>query len=242
MATRRWSGADGSDVGATNQGTAYVFVRTGTTWSQQAKLLASDAVSTDTDVAFGYSVALDGNTALVGAYQDTDGTKYDAGAAYVFTRSGTTWSQQQKLTPSDLAAYDYFGRSVSLWGMTALIGAPSDDVGTVANVGSAYVFTRSGTTWSQQQKWTASDATIADAVGETVALGSGIAVVAATGSNVLGTNAGAAYVIAELPDLGDAPTAAQSGFAGSYPTKLADDGARHWPAGPMLGAQPRRRG
>ena len=229
-------GADGSDVGATNQGTAYVFVRSGTTWTQQAKLLASDAVSTDTDVSFGYSVALDGNTALVGAYQDTDGTKYDAGAAYVYTRSGTTWSQQQKLTPSDLAAYDYFGRSVSLWGITALIGAPSDDVGTLANVGSAYVFTRNGTTWSQQQKWTASDATIADAVGETVALGSGIAVVAATGSNVLGANAGAAYVIAELPDCGDAPTAAQSGFAGSYPTKLADDGARHWPTGPMLGA------
>ena len=104
----------------TDQGSAYVFTRSGTTWTQQAKLTASDGAADD---YFGYSVALSGDTALVGAYWDDVGANYDQGSAYVFTRSGTTWTQQAKLTASDGAAGDHFGHSVALSGDTALVGA-----------------------------------------------------------------------------------------------------------------------
>ncbi|HVQ00042.1 MAG TPA: FG-GAP repeat protein, partial [Candidatus Thermoplasmatota archaeon] len=100
-------------------GSAYVFTSNGTTWTQQAKLLASDGETMD---YFGYSVSVDGNTALIGAYNDNS-----KGSAYVFTRNGTTWTQQQKLQASDGTIYDWFGYSVSLAGDTALIGASGND-------------------------------------------------------------------------------------------------------------------
>ena len=85
-------------------------------------------------------MALSGDTALVGAYRDDVGANTDQGSAYVFTRSGTTWTQQAKLTASDGAADDWFGYSVALSGDTALVGADWDDVGANADQGSAYVF------------------------------------------------------------------------------------------------------
>ena len=108
---------------------------------EKAKLLASDPATAD---YFGTSVSLssDGNTALIGAYNKTV-TASGQGAAYVFTRSGSTWAQQAKLLASDPAAYDSFGYSVSLSsdGSTALIGAYSK-AGTAGSYrGAAYVFT-----------------------------------------------------------------------------------------------------
>jgi hypothetical protein len=185
-------GANGDDVGAnTNQGSAYVFTRSGTTWSQQQKLAASDGVAND---YFGNSVALSGETALVGASQDDVGGKTNQGSAYVFTRSGTTWSQQHKLTASDGAANDYFGYSVALSGNTALVGAYYDDVGANTNQGSAYVFTRSGTTWSRQAQLTASDGAGGDQFGYSVALSGETALVGAYGDDVgANTDQGSAY-------------------------------------------------
>ena len=143
-------------------GVVYVFVRSGATWSQQQKLNASDGAAGD---AFGGAVALsaDGNTALIGALG-----KSNKGAAYVFVRSGITWSQQQELTASDGAAFDSFGERLALSadGNTALIGAKLKN----NQQGAAYVFVRSGTTWSQQQKLTASDGAQNDAFGDDVAL------------------------------------------------------------------------
>ena len=110
-------------------------MRSGTTWSQQAKLRASDAAAYDW---FGVSVSVCGDTAVVGAYKDDDGG-WNSGSAYVFVRSGTTWSQQAKLTASDAAAYDWFGWSVSVCGDTAVVGACLDDDGS-SDSGSAYVF------------------------------------------------------------------------------------------------------
>ena len=136
-------------------GAAYVFTRSGTSWSQQAELTASDAAANDN---FGSSVALSGDTALVGAYDKTVGGKRGAGAAYVFTRSGTSWSQQAELTASDAAAGDWFGNSVALSGDTALVGAYGKTVGGQNSAGAAYVFTRSGTSWSQQAELSAADA------------------------------------------------------------------------------------
>ena len=138
----------GSDFGS-----VYVFTRSGGTWTQQAKLNATDGATND---FFGISVAVDGDTVVIGAYHDDDrGT--DSGSVYVFTRSGTTWTQQAKLNASDGAAGDMFGYSVSVDGDTVVIGAWGDDYGAGTDSGSAYVFTRSGTTWMQQAKLNAND-------------------------------------------------------------------------------------
>ena len=120
-------------------GAAYVFARSGTTWSQRAELTASDGAVGD---ELGYTVAVSGPTAVIGApYKNSD-----TGAAYVFARSGTTWSQRAELTASDGAANGLFGWSVAVSGPTAVIGTPYNN----SDTGAAYVFARSGTTWSQQ--------------------------------------------------------------------------------------------
>jgi hypothetical protein len=105
-----------------NQGAAYVFVRNGTSWYQQAILTASDGAD---GAGFGASVAIDGNTAVVGA-PGALGPNGNQGAAYVFARNGTTWTQQQKLTVSDGISDgfdDYFGGSVAVSGDTVVAGA-----------------------------------------------------------------------------------------------------------------------
>jgi hypothetical protein len=123
-----------------NKGAAYVFTRSGATWIQQAKLIASDGAVDD---RFGNAVSLYGDTALIGAKGDADhGT--NTGSVYVFTRNGTNWTQQTKLLASDGAEQDYFGEVVSLDGDTAFVGASSKD--------STYVFTRTGNTWTQKQE------------------------------------------------------------------------------------------
>ena len=167
-------------------GAAYIFTRSGSTWTQQAKLVAGDA---DTSDRFGISVSLssDGSTAIVGAWGNSSYT----GAAYIFTRSGTTWAQQQKLTASDGVSGDWFGISVSLSsdGNTALVGAYYKS----SNTGAAYIFTRSGSTWTQQAKLTASDGVSGDWFGISVSLSSdgNIALVGANGKS---SGTGAAYI------------------------------------------------
>jgi phosphodiesterase/alkaline phosphatase D-like protein len=139
---------DNASVGA-----AWVFTRSGSTWTQQGpKLTAGGEVGA---ALFGYAVALssDGNTALIGGGAD----KSRAGAAWVFTRSGSTWTQQgSKLTPSGETGAGQFGYALALSsdGNTALIAAGADNT----NVGAAWTFTRSGSTWSQLgSKLTASE-------------------------------------------------------------------------------------
>jgi hypothetical protein len=160
-------------------GAAYVFVRSGTAWSQQAKLTASDGVSFD---RFGASVAISGATVVVGA----DGQNNQTGAAYVFVRSGTTWSQQAKLTASDGDTFDDFGYSVAIYGATVVVGTPSEN----AFVGAAYVFVHSGTAWHQQAKLTPSDGK-RGSFGNSVAISGSTVVVGAEDKNF---NTGAAYV------------------------------------------------
>ena len=184
-------GADLNDEKALNAGAVYVFTRSGSSWSQQAKLTAADGEETD---IFGVRVALSGDTVLISARRDDDDVMgIDAGSAYIFTRTGTTWQQQIKLTASDGAADDRFGRSVALVADTAVIGAMfQDDKGD--NSGSAYVFTRSRTTWSQQVKLTAADGAEGDVFGWSVALSDDTAVIAATRDDDKGDESGSAYV------------------------------------------------
>jgi len=144
-------GADLEDTGGSDAGAAYIFTRSGSTWTEQAKIQASDAQAGD---YFGIAVALsnDGNTAIVGAhYEDTGGD--NAGAAYIFTRSGSTWTEQAKIQSFEKQAGDAFGAAVALSndGNTAIVGAPTEDTAG-DNAGAAYAFVRSGTTWSSQGK------------------------------------------------------------------------------------------
>ncbi len=170
-------------------GKVYVFTRTGVVWTQQAILLPPNGSSGD---RFGYKVTIDGDTALIGAiYDDEQGT--DAGAAYVFTRAGTTWSLQQKLLASDGAAGDYFGVCVSLEHDTAFIGAHWDD-DVVVDSGSVYVFTRNGTTWTQTQKILAPDGDIGDRFGIYVSLSGDSVLIGANRDDDNGNDAGAAYI------------------------------------------------
>ena len=148
-------------------GAAYIFHRSGTTWTQQAKLTASDASSGD---LFGYSVSISGEYAIVGA----QGYNTGAGCAYIFHRSGTTWSQQTQLTASDAVASDRFGSSLSIDGDYAIVGAPKDQS---SGYGSAYIFYRSGTSWSQQAQLSASVSVYQDDFGFSVDIDEDYAVV-----------------------------------------------------------------
>jgi uncharacterized repeat protein (TIGR01451 family) len=174
-------------LGGIDAGSAYVFVRSGTTWTEQQKLLASDGAADDN---FGRSVSVSGDTAVVGAYHDVY-PPTGPGSAYVFVRSGTTWTEQQKLLASDGAVGDNFGISVSISGDTAVVGADEDDTPDGANAGSAYVFVRSGTTWTQQQKLLASDGAEFDFFGYSVSVSGDTAVVGAVEGN---DDTGSAYV------------------------------------------------
>jgi FG-GAP repeat protein len=126
------------DVGVNvNQGSAYVFVRDGGTWTEQQKLTASDGAARD---QFGQGVAIRGNTILVGAPGDDVGANEAQGSAYVFARRGGAWAEERKVTASDGTAFDFFGYAVGIGpGDRVLIGAPGDE----ENRGSAYVLSKS---------------------------------------------------------------------------------------------------
>jgi FG-GAP repeat protein/collagen triple helix repeat protein len=181
-----------------NQGSAYVFTRTGSIWSQQAKLTANPRGIAD--IQFAFSVALEGDTVIAGAPRDLVNFQFQ-GSAYVFTRGGSSWTQQAQLIPSDAALHDFFGVSVALSGDTIAVGAYLDDVGANVNQGSAYVFTGGGGIWNQQAKLTASDGAPVDNNGNSDFFGyriavSGDTVVVGAPNDDVGTHAdqGSAYV------------------------------------------------
>jgi hypothetical protein len=170
-------GAPGRNV---DEGSVYIFLRTGTSWSEEDNLTASNAGAND---QFGASVALsnDGNTLAVGApFEDSSTTGInngtnegasDSGAAYVFVRSGISWSEEAYIKPSITSAQDNFGTAVALSndGNTLAVGAPGED-DTATDSGAAYVFVRSGTSWSQEAYLKASNPDAQDAFGHSLAL------------------------------------------------------------------------
>ena len=179
-------GARGDDDLGSAAGAAYVFARSGTAWAQQEKLLAPDG---EPDDGFGFCVALDGTTAILGAPGEGDGG-LETGAAYVFTRTGTSWAMQAKLVAADSVPRMGFGTSVALHLDTAVIGV-GDGGGE-----RAYVFTRSGSTWTQQAKLTAADSGIFRRFGWSVAVDGDTAVIGSWADTDLGQKAGAVYVFA----------------------------------------------
>ncbi len=144
-----------------------MFVRGGDAWIQVQKLTASDGVAGD---LFGDSVAISGNTVVVGAPKGNLGSNQYQGAAYVFVGAGNSWTQQAKLTASDGAAYDQFGGAVAIHEDNIVVGAGDDDIGANTNQGSAYVFARRSATWLQTQKLTATDGATQDRFGRAVAI------------------------------------------------------------------------
>ncbi len=209
-------GAPGNSSAAKSAGAVYVYRWDGSSWTHQATLTASDAAAND---GMGNSVALYGVNIVAGAPYDDDNGK-NSGSAYIFTLSNGSWTQQAKLTPSDGQKDDNFGMAVALNGDTVLIGVPFEDA-QGSNAGAAYAFTRTGSSWSQQAKLTASDGSAGDRFGSSVALFGNQAAIGAPLEDEQGADAGAIYPFS------------RSGSSWSQGTKItADAGA----AGDQFGA------
>lgn len=206
--------AEGNEL--TTAGAAYVFTRSGGVWSFQKKLVGSGLNGRFVNDYFGYGVSISGNTIAVTAWgqdHDTSGANYleGAGAVFVFTGSGATWSLQQKIVAPVRQAFNRFGHSLSLDGDTLLVGSyghslDSSDANSLSDAGAAYVFVRSGGVWSLFQKITPVDRTAGDNFGHGVSLSGDTLVVGAPfhdldpkGANGI-ANAGAAYVYRKSPD------------------------------------------
>ena len=195
--------------GRLGAGAAYVFTKDSGTgvWSQAAKLTAS----TSLQLAYlGYSLAVDGDTVLVGAYgDDTVFGELGSGSAYVFDKPPGGWTdgnETAKLTASDRQPSGYFGFSVALDGDTAVIGASQhSDPEIGAGSGAAYVFARESGVWGEKARLTHSDAAAGDNFGVSVAVEDGTVVVGSWQDDDNGRNSGSAYVF-EKPDLGWAST------------------------------------
>ncbi len=179
---------DDQDRG-TRSGSAYVFLRGDEGWSLQQKLTAPLGGPYE---HFGWSVALQADDALIGAWGDSTLGAL-TGAAYVFTRSEGAWSSSAKLMSPSVSEGAAFGYSVSMAWDTAVIGAISD-IENGASTGSAYVFTKEGSEWTETIRLVASDASAEDSFGCAVATDGSSIVVGAYGEDSEGTDAGAAYV------------------------------------------------
>ncbi len=193
-------GEDSASGGGTasNSGATYVFFLDTGVWTQQAMLKASDAQAID---SFGYSVAISGDTVVAGAHlEDTSGT--NAGAAYVFTRTASVWTQQTKLSASNAEGGDNFGYSVAISSDTIVVGARWEDsssIGTetdnnASRSGAAYVFIRNGINWPQQAYLKASNPESNDIFGYSVAIAGNTIVVGAYSEDDLAIDSGAVYV------------------------------------------------
>ena len=196
-------GARSEGAGGFNAGAAYVLQRDqggADNWGEVTKLTASD---TQTGDLFGYSVAVSGDTAIVGARDEDAGSpdiNFNAGAAYVFQRDeggADNWGEVTKLTASDAQAEDWFGFRVAVSGDTAVVGACCEDAVGSNNAGAAYVFQRNeggADNWGELIKLTASDAQAGDEFGVSVAVSADTAGVGARLEDTGGDAAGAAYV------------------------------------------------
>ncbi|HYK45722.1 MAG TPA: hypothetical protein VEV83_11170 [Parafilimonas sp.] len=182
------AGAENDSVGANvGQGSAYVFKKVNGNWVQQARLIADDGAK---DEKFGSSVAIDGSYIVVGA---PDANAH-IGALYVFLRNGDTWTQQAKIVPVGGKVFSYYGGCVDIEGSTIITGAVSEDVNGNSSQGCAYVYTRSGTSWSLKTKVIANDGQAADAFGASVSIYGSYIAVGATDVKVNAIKCGAAYV------------------------------------------------
>jgi len=178
--------------GTAAQGAAYVFTQSGGVWSESQKLLASDGGLFDN---FGASVVIAENVIAIGANGATVGQNPAQGAVYVFTKSGSSWIEEQKLVADDGAAFDNFGLSVAHDGQTILAGAPAAQIDGKFGQGAVYRFARINGVWTQVQKLLADDGAAGDSFGQSLAMNQRVALVGAYNANVNGNpGAGAVYI------------------------------------------------
>lgn len=179
-------GAPFDDDAGPESGGAYVFVRTASGWSQEAKLVAHDAA---TRAYFGHAVDIDGGIVVVGAPKASDGV----GRAYVFARAGAVWSQEAVLAAADGRVGDEFGTSVALAGETVAVGAPyHDDIR--FNAGAVFLFEREDGGWAQEAELVPSGVAASAWTGVSVALDGDTLLVGARGDAGIAANTGAAYL------------------------------------------------
>jgi hypothetical protein len=185
---------DDSDNSLADSGAAYVFVRNDGKWTQEAYLKAGDPASNG---FFGTSVAISGDTIAVGQidddifYPNIQPTR--PGAVYVFTRQGTAWTQQQKLMAAAGEVGDMFGFSVALDGDKLIGGAPRGDT-TAQDSGTAYLFTRDGSTWTERYTFKPDMPAGGAFFGSEVGISGMTAVVGAQEEGISVTRGGGAYV------------------------------------------------
>ena len=173
-------GAINRNKGDVKTGSVFVYRYNGSDWQYETELFGNDLGASD---KFGSSVAVEGDTIIVGApYQD--GVASNTGAAYVFRRNGNTWEEQAKLIGSGLSAGARFGNSVALSGNTAVVGASKNDIFDADNVamgeaGSVYIFKFEGDGWNEKERLIAPDAGEGDEFGCAVATSGHLVVVGA---------------------------------------------------------------
>ncbi len=204
-------------IGAPNddnfKGSAYVFKHDGTTWTEEAKLTASDGTASD---IFGVSVALNGDYAVIGACTCDEKVGVldyaGLGSVYVFVRNGSSWIEEAILTASDGEIGDYFGFSVAFDGNYALVGAPGDD----NFQGAVYVFSYDGSTWIEKAKLTASDGAFGELFGNSVSFDGNYALIGAP--DIFNDEIGSAYIFARDGTIWteEAELNASDGAAGDY--------------------------
>jgi hypothetical protein len=229
--------------GGTDGGAAFIFYFDGSNWGQQAKIVAGDSHAND---MFGRSVAIYENYAVIGAcYGDNQEAGIsNCGTAYVYKRSGATWTFQDELYASDGQPGDQFGESIDICGDWIIVGAYRAPSGNNPEVGAAYVFQRSGETWTQMDKLEAdSDRHAGDWFGADVAISPNYAIVGAPRYDdpTNGTDSGAAFLFERddtdwdhvTPRLAEGATDDQFGCAVAIDNdSVAVVGAEtHWPAG-----------
>ncbi len=192
-------GGDQTNNNASGSGAVYVFARTGNIWAQQAYIKAFNTGASD---QFGISVSLHGDTLAVGANREDstgsginsgvegDNSAPDSGAAYVFTRSGSTWVQQAYVKASNTSPGDEFGRRVALDGDTLAVGAYREDGNGLVDSGAVYVFRRDGSSWSEEAYLKASNAAANNRLGFSIALSGDTLVAGSSGEDSASTGVG----------------------------------------------------
>ena len=182
-------GAITDNSNGTNAGAAYIYRFDGTQWVEEAELLSDDGASFD---FFGHSVAISGQTALIGAPNG------GAGSAYIFQYDGIAWNQQAKLTASDAEVADQFGSAVAIADGVALVGAYRDD-DSGENAGAAYVFLFDGKQWLQSTKLLSASSNPGDEMGTSIAFDGTTLMIGAPGNTTFNTDPGKVHVYSYDP-------------------------------------------
>ena len=236
LADRVAVGSQNADPATTTDaGSVYIFIRSGSIWTESATIAAADLAAND---HFGYAVALtsSGDRLIVGAPHADPSALGSAGKVYIFSRSGTVWTQEAMLTASNLAANAVYGSSVDIdsLGDRIVVGAWGAKPGALNSAGSAYVYLRTGTSWTEETIITASDVAAESRFGSSVAIsdsgakitiGASYANVSATvdaGQFYLYERTGTSWAETTLLAASDAET---NGHLG-YSIALAGDGTR----------------